>query len=95
MRKDQKRRGTISKLCWKCDTPELVKDVLLSDTTEALLIKMNWRVRHSMRFRIKKRAEQFGVEIPAGFAGWDVLPRSMKKDQLAAVLSNRASVASA
>merc|ERR1719454_2715557 len=61
--KDQKRRGAISKLCYKCDTPELVKDVLLSSETEQLLIKMNWRVRHSMHVRIKKRAAQFGVEI--------------------------------
>merc|ERR1719440_2415908 len=63
--KDQKRRGKISKLCFKCDTPELVKDVLLGPETEQMLIKMNWRVRHSMKVRIKKRADMFGVEIPA------------------------------
>ena len=54
---------------------------------ESFLLKMNWKVRHAMRVRITKRASQFGVEIPAGFAGWDVRPRSIKKDALAAKMS--------
>ena len=33
----------------------------------------------SMGVRIKKRAAQFGVEIPEGFASFDVKPRSSKK----------------
>jgi len=36
----------------------------------------------SMQYPIKRRAAEFGVEIPAAYASWQVLPRSAKKHLL-------------
>ncbi len=56
--------------------------MLLSPTTEAMLLKMNWKKRMSQQYKIKARAAEFGVEVPAGFASWQVKPRSTKKHLL-------------
>jgi hypothetical protein len=75
-----------------------VKSILLSSQTEQLLLKMNWKVRQFSKGHINKRAAQFGVEVPAGFAAFDVLPRNSKRFTLKATVttaspSNPAAVA--
>jgi hypothetical protein len=80
--KDKKRRGEVRKAVTAADSAEKVQDMLLSKNMETFLLKMNWKKRHSMRVRIEKRAAQFDVEIPEGFASWNVKPRSARKHKL-------------
>ena len=64
-----------------------VKSDLLSPIMEQFLLKMNWKKRLAMRVRIEKRAKQFDVEIPKGFASFHVRPRSKGKHLLSPTLS--------
>merc|ERR1719310_635610 len=80
--KDKKRRGEVRKAVTAADSAEKVQEMLLSKNMETFLLKMNWKKRMAMRVRIEKRAKQFDVEIPKGFANWDVKPRSTPKYKL-------------
>ncbi len=62
--------------CTQADSAEEVKAILLSSQTEQLLLKMNWKVRSAAGTRLKKRAAQFGVEVPDGFGSLNVRPRN-------------------
>jgi hypothetical protein len=42
---DKKRRGQIKSLVAKADSAEAFKALILTPTTESLLLKMNWKVR--------------------------------------------------
>jgi hypothetical protein len=41
---DKKRRGQIKSLVAKADSAEAFKALILTPTTESLLLKMNWKV---------------------------------------------------
>ena len=77
--KDQVRRGKVRKMIFAADDAEKVSASLLGSDMEAMLIKMNWRVRHSMMKKIKNAAAAHNDEVPAGFAAHDVLPKSLAK----------------
>ena len=64
------------------ESAEEVQAILLSSQTEWLIMKMNWKVRDTCKVHLKKRAAQFGVEVPAEFAGFNVLPRNTPKHKL-------------
>lgn len=68
----------------QADSAEGVKAILLSSQTESLIMKMNWKVRAHCKMHLKKRAAQFGVDVPADFAGFNVLPRNTPKAKLPA-----------
>ena len=83
--KDQVRRGKVRKMIFAADDAEKVSASLLGSDMEAMLIKMNWRVRHSMMKKIKNAAAAHNVEVPAGFAAHDVLPKSLAKRKIVPV----------
>jgi len=56
--------------------------VLLTAQTEAMLLKMNWKYRRAAAHQVRKRAAQFGVEVPGNFAAFNVRPRNAKKHLL-------------
>ena len=66
------------------ESAEEVQAILLSSQTERLIMKMNWKVRKHCKVHLEKRAAQFGVEVPADFAGLNVLPRNTPKHKLVA-----------
>ena len=41
-----------------------------------MLLKMNWKKRKSASYKVKARAAQFDVTVPAGFAGFNVFKGS-------------------
>lgn len=57
----------------QADSAEGVQSILLSSQTESMILKMNWKVRRSAAHQLKKRAAQFGVEVPEKFAAFDHL----------------------
>ena len=63
--------------------------ILLSSQTEQLIMKMNWKVRNYCKVHLNKRAAQFGVAVPAEFAGLHVLPRNTPKHKLVASIKER------
>ena len=83
--KDKMRRGRLKALINAADDAEKVSASLLGSDMEAMLIKMNWRVRHSMMKKIKNAAAAHNVEVPAGFAAHDVLPKSLAKRKIVPV----------
>ena len=73
--KDQVRRGKVRKMIFAADDAEKVSASLLGSDMEAMLIKMNWRVRHSMMKKIKNSAavsrytsRKTGAVLPCGWA---------------------------
>ena len=81
------RRPRLADPAPPCAPPPQVQSELLSASTESMLLKMNWKIRHSMGHKIKARAAQFGVAIPAGFAAWDHSPKSAPKHLLKPAMS--------
>mmetsp|Transcript_62531 Transcript_62531/g.165981 ORF Transcript_62531/g.165981 Transcript_62531/m.165981 type:complete len:138 (-) Transcript_62531:103-516(-) len=75
-------RPKVNKLVQEADSAEGVKDILLTASTEKLLLKMNWKYRRSAGHKIRKRAAQFGVEVPHEFAAFHVRPRNTPKHLL-------------
>mmetsp|Transcript_41597 Transcript_41597/g.138341 ORF Transcript_41597/g.138341 Transcript_41597/m.138341 type:complete len:138 (+) Transcript_41597:39-452(+) len=75
-------RPKLSKLIQRADSAENVKSVLLTAQTEAMLLKMNWKYRRAAAHQVRKRAAQFGVEVPGNFAAFNVRPRNAKKHLL-------------
>ena len=45
-------------------------------------MKMNWKVRKHCKLHLIKRATQFGVDVPADFAGFNVKPLNTPKHKL-------------
>ena len=43
---------------------------------------MNWKVRNHCQMHLRKRAAQFGVDVPTDFAAFNVRPRNTKKSLL-------------
>ena len=60
----------------QADSAEGVNAILLSSQTESMLLKMNWKKRKSASYKVKARAAQFDVAVPAGFAGFNVFKGS-------------------
>jgi SpoVK/Ycf46/Vps4 family AAA+-type ATPase len=79
---DKMRRGRVGALIQSADDAEKVKAILISSQTERLLLNMNWKVRSSMQRQLRKRAAQFGVEVPMDFAAYNVRPRNTPKKSL-------------
>jgi len=79
---DKKRRGKVKSLIAKADSAESFKSLVLTPTTESILLKMNWKTRMSMQYPIKRRAAEFGVEVPASFASWQLRPRNTPPHKL-------------
>lgn len=75
-------RPKINKIVQESDSAEKVKEHLLSASTEKILLKMNWKYRMSAGVKIRKRAAQFGVEVPREFGSFHVRPRNTKKHLL-------------
>ena len=69
-------------LASQADSAENVKAVLLSSQTEKLILKMNWKVRAHCRHHLTKRAAQFGVDVPAEFAGFNQVKANTPKSKL-------------
>ena len=67
---------------WQADCAEEVNSILLSSSTESMLLKMNWKFRKSAMHHIKRRAAEFDVEVPTAFAGMDAPKQSTKKHLL-------------
>ena len=55
----------------QADSAENVQAILFSSQTESLIMKMNWKLRKHAKHHLTKRAAQFGVEVPAAFAGFN------------------------
>ena len=64
-----------------------MKDILLTSSTESILLKMNWKVRKSAMHHLKSRAAEFDVDVPAAFAGMDAAKQSTKKHLLTASIT--------
>ena len=60
----------------QADDADKVKAILLSSQTERLLLNTNWKVRSNLNMRLRKRATQFGVEVPLEFGAFNVRPRN-------------------
>ena len=84
---DKMRRGRLGALIQSADDAEKVKAILISSQTERLLLNMNWKVRSSMQRQLRKRAAQFGVEVPMDFAAYNVRPRNTPKKASLLVMS--------
>jgi hypothetical protein len=54
----------------QADSAENVKAILLSQQTESMILKMNWKIRKSAKHHLTKRAAEFDVEVPSEFAGF-------------------------
>jgi len=79
---DKGRRGQFKALVQAADSADDVQAILLSSQTEQLIMKMNWKVRKYCKGHLKKRAAQFGVEVPPAFAGFNMKPLNMPKHKL-------------
>ena len=66
----------------QADSAEKVNAILLSSQTERLLLNMNWKVRSNAQRNLRKRAIQFGVDVPLEFGAFNVRPRNTPKQQL-------------
>merc|ERR1712032_1029772 len=88
-KKDKERRGKLKALIQVADSTEYAKAVLLSSQTEQLILKMNWRLRRSAKHHVKKRAAQFDVDIPDGFAGFNSPKLSTKKHLLSPSINEK------
>jgi len=84
---DKMRKGRLNALVQAADDADKVKSILLSSQTEGLLLKMNWKVRNVCHRQLKKRAAQFGVEVPAAFGAANVRPRNTPKSKLVATVT--------
>lgn len=60
----------------QADDADKVKAILLSSQTERLLLNTNWKVRSNLNMHLRKRATQFGVEVPLEFGAFNVRPRN-------------------
>lgn len=76
------RRGRVKALIQAADDADKVKAILLSSQTERLLLNTNWKVRSNLNMHLRKRATQFGVEVPLEFGAFNVRPRNTPKAQL-------------
>jgi|UniRef100_A0A7S0NWR7 hypothetical protein len=72
----KKYRRTMRNAVYLADTPEKLTGEIFTAATEARLLRMNWRVRHSLGKKIVKQAAALGVELPQGFAALDHRPLS-------------------
>ena len=63
----------------QANSAENVNNILLTSSTESMLLKMNWKVRKSAMHHVKRRASEFGVEVPKAFAGMDSPKQSTAK----------------
>jgi|TARA_B100000524_G_scaffold289390_1_gene164377 hypothetical protein len=70
----KKYRLKMRQMIWKADTAEKFNTDILSADTERILLKQNWRVRHSMAKKIRAKAAQLEVEIPEAFGSFNVKP---------------------
>ena len=66
----------------QADDADKVKAILLSAQTERLLLNMNWKVRSNCNMHLRKRATQFGVDVPMDFGAFNVRPRNTPKAKL-------------
>ena len=60
----------------QADDADKVKAILLSSQTERLLLNTNWKVRSNLNMHLRKRATQFGVEVPMEFGAFNIRPRN-------------------
>ena len=60
----------------QADDADKVKAILLSQQTERLLLNTNWKVRSNLNHHLRKRASQFGVDVPPEFGAYNVRPRN-------------------
>merc|ERR1719272_512384 len=73
---DKMRRGRVKALIQAADDADKVKAILLSSQTERLLLNTN------LNMHLRKRATQFGVEVPMEFGAFNIRPRNTPKAQL-------------
>ena len=71
----------------QADSAELVNDILLTSSTEQMLLKMNWKVRKSAMHHVKARAAEFDVDVPSAFAAMDSPKQSTSKHLLKASIT--------
>ena len=64
------------------DDADKVKAILLSAQTERLLLNTNWKVRSNLNMHLRKRATQFGVDVPPEYGAYNVRPRNTNKKLL-------------
>ena len=60
----------------QADDADKVKAILLSAQTERLLLNTNWKVRSNLNMHLRKRAAQFGVDVPPEYGAYNVRPRN-------------------
>ena len=60
----------------QADDADKVKAILLSAQTERLLLNTNWKVRSNLNMHLRKRASQFGVDVPPEYGAYNVRPRN-------------------
>ena len=75
---------TLPFIALQADSAEGVKEILLCPSTEHMLLKMNWKIRKGAAYKIKNRAAEFGVEVPADFGGFNSPKQSTSKHLLTA-----------
>ena len=69
-----------------------MKAILLTSQTEGLILKMNWKVRSHCNYHLRKRAAEFEVDVPAGFASANVRPRNTPKSKLSPTITEESAV---
>lgn len=71
-----RRHRSTRPLSPQADDADKIKAILLSSQTERLLLNTNWKVRSNLNMHLRKRATQFGVEVPMEFGAFNIRPRN-------------------